>query len=272
MADGDTWYSTLDADHQGHITSRGWEKLDPAQAAAEAVKAHFSATKLIGVPETQVLRLPKDAQDPTYQAAFDRIVSMGTPKTADEYGFDGIKFKDGSDLDADDVAFVRSLASELKLTSHQARQVAARLADRAEAYATSETEGNAGRFQTNLEALRQSWNTEFDQKSFAAQRASEAVGFSPEVIEYMKTLPTPEYIKNMNALVYLGAQMTEASLHRGGREPEDLSAGMNPQQATAELERLKQDPEWGRKFLAGDAATLRQFDQLNAKMHAELRR
>ncbi|MGH3511451.1 MAG: hypothetical protein ACRDRB_04155 [Pseudonocardiaceae bacterium] len=266
------WHSTLDADHQAHITSRGWEKLDPAAAAAEAVKAHLSATKLIGVPETQLLRLPKDAQDPSYQGVLDRVLGMATPKTAEEYSFDGIKSKLGADLTTDELAFVRGIASELKLTTGQARIVAAKLVDRTEGAATQQAEGSAGRLASNIEALRQAWNTEYDQKVFSAQSAGEQVGFTPEVFKYMGSLPTQEYIKNMNALVFLGAQMTEASLHRGGRQPEDLSAGMNPQQASAELDRLKGDPAWGKKFLEGDAATLLQFDRLNARMHAELRR
>lgn len=265
------WFDSLDADHQAHITSRGWEKLEPDAAAAEAVKAHLSATKMIGVPENQIVRLPKDAQDPTYQSVFDRIVGMATPKTADEYGFDGIKFKDGTDLHDDDVKFVRELSAELKLTTAQSRAVAAKLADRATDFEDAGVTSRAGQLASNIEALRQSWNSEYDAKAFAASEAGKAVGFTPAVLEFMGSLPTPEYIKNMNALVFLGAQMTEAAVHRGGREPTDPSAGMAPDQARAELERLKGDPEWGRKFLAGEAAVLAQFDRLNARIHADLR-
>ena len=35
-----TWHSVLDADLQTHVTAQGWDKLDPAAAAAAAAKSH----------------------------------------------------------------------------------------------------------------------------------------------------------------------------------------------------------------------------------------
>lgn len=99
MAEGDpntggtppAWYSTLDQEHVGHIQTLGWDKLDPAAAALEAIKAHRSANKMLGVPPEQLLRLPKaedtDAWGPVWQR-------LGAPEKPDGYDFSALAFDD----------------------------------------------------------------------------------------------------------------------------------------------------------------------------------
>jgi hypothetical protein len=272
MADDAPWYSTLDADHQTHVTSRGWEKLDPTAAAHEAVKAHVAATQKLGLAPEQVLRLPKDASDPSYQSVYDRVVGMGAPKTPEEYTFDGVRFKDGSSLAEDDAKFVRDLATKHKLPVHVARSLASDFAARADAMIENEGSSAAVTKAANDAALHQAWNTDYETKAFSASRAAEAVGFSPAVLAAMAGLSPPEYVKNMNALVFLGSQLTEATILRGGGTPQDTTVGLSPEQAEGRLAELKQDAAWREKFLANDTTVLAEFNKLNAIMHAPLRR
>ncbi len=127
------WFETLDAETLAHATAKGWNVPDAAAAAAAAVKAHHGAEKLIGHPADQVLKLPKDAADPSYQSVYDRVVGMSTPKDPAEYKFDGVKFKDGTDLAEEDRTFVRKMATKYKLPTTVAAGIAADLAARADA-------------------------------------------------------------------------------------------------------------------------------------------
>src|ERR1700723_3163406 len=101
------WFETLDAEHLEHATAKGWNKPLTPEIATGIVQAHRAAEKLIGTDPSLLLKLPKDATDPNYQSAYDRIVGMSVPKTPDEYKFDGIRFKNGSEFDADDQQFIR---------------------------------------------------------------------------------------------------------------------------------------------------------------------
>lgn len=253
MPDPAPWFSTLDADHQAHVTAKGWNALEPAAAAAEAAKAHFEAQKLMGVPADQLIRVPKDAADPNYQAIYDRIVGMNTPKTPEEYKFDGIKFKDGSDLAPEDVKWVRDLAVKYKLPVNAAAGIAADLAARTDNDTATSTAASETTKAANNVALRQAWGADYDQKVFSATRAGEAIGFTSDVLAYMASLGSEAYVKNMNALVSLGNQMQEAVLLRGsGGQSRDVTTNLSADEAENRLVANMKDPEWRKKALSGE--------------------
>jgi len=251
---------------QTHITGRGWDKLDPAAAAVEAAKSHAAAQKLIGVPPESVVKLPKDATDPSYQGILDRVLGMSTPKTPEEYTFDGIKFKDGRDLDEDNVKFMREVAAKYKLPISAARGIAADLAAKVEDTGQNDAAAIETTKAANQVALRTAWGGTYDQNAFSATRAAEGVGFTPEVLAAMATLPAEKYVANMNALLKLSSQLNEATILRGGAPVRDPTAGFSADQARARLDQLKEDRVWGQKFLAGDADATAEFQKLTRIM------
>lgn len=261
MADGDTWFSTFEPELQTFVTAKGFDKLDRDAALAAAIKGHQNAEKLIG----STPRLPKDLTDPNYQAAYDHIFGLAAPKTPEEYTFDGVKFKDGGDLDAEDVAFIRNLASSQKLTLAQTRALASALAERADAASDTDSNNRATSMAANQVALRTHWGGHYDAKAFAATKVAEAVGLTPDVLEYMAALPPDQYVKNMEALASLSSQLNEATILRGGAPPpRDPTAGFTPDQARTELTRLQNDPVWRGKVLARDAEASKTWQNLVA--------
>ena len=260
------WHTGLDPETLTHATGKGWNTLEPAAAATEAVKAHFAAQKLMGHPAEQLVVMPKDAADPNYQTAYDRIIGIGAPKTPDEYKFDGVKFKDGTDIGGKDADFVRSLASKYKLSVPQAREMASAFAahsDAGSAEEATQTETTKG---ANNVTLRRHWNTDYDMKTFTASKAAEMAGLPVSLIAAISTLPEADHIKAMDALYSLGTQLNEAVLLRGGVAPRDPTAGMSQEQATQRMEALKNDRSWRTRYLASDAAAVEEFDKLTRIM------
>jgi hypothetical protein len=263
MVDDAPWYSTLDPELQAHITAKGFDKDDLATALPKVVKSWSAAEKHIGVPADQLLRLPKDASDPAYQAAYDRIVGMSAPKEAAEYKFDGIKFSDGTDVAESEQEFVRNIAAKHKLPVAVARDIAQSLVARADEFASEDARTFALTRDANAAVLRQMWGGEFEAKSLGAMRALEAVGFSKAILEHMATLPTEEYVANMNAAYALGGKMGEAQFHAGGGGNRvDPTAGMTPDAARTHLDALQGDQVWRDKFFKGDAATVAEWTKL----------
>ncbi len=245
------WFETLDADTQAHATAKGWTKAaDITAAFAEAAKAHQAAEKLIGRPADQLLPLPKDAADPSFQAAYDRIVGMVPPKMPEDYKFEGI------DLPEPDQKRVRDLAVKHKLPPAVALDFAADLASRAtaataEAVAAAETTKAA-----NAAHLRMAYGADHDLKLFSASRAVEAAGLPPSILAHIATLPAEDYRKGMDALVALGQRMSERPMHQGtGMPMVDPTAGLTPEQAEARLSQFATDPSLRAKYIANDSAT-----------------
>ena len=59
------WYSTLDAEGVAHAAAKGWDKLEPAQAALAAAQAARNLEKMHGgITSGEYARLPRaDAPD-----------------------------------------------------------------------------------------------------------------------------------------------------------------------------------------------------------------
>ncbi len=251
------WFETLEPEILAHAATKGWNTPDAAAAAAAAIKAHHGAEKLIGAPPEQVLRLPKDATDPTFQAAYDRIFGMVTPKTPEDYKFDGI------DLPEPDQQRVRDLAVKHKLPPTVALDFAAELTSRtaaatADAVAAAETTKAA-----NAAHLRMAYGADHDLKLFSAARAVDAAGLPTSIMAHIATLPAEEYRKSMDALVALGQRMNERPMHQGtGMPMVDPTAGLTPDQAQIRLQQFTDDPTLRAKYIARDSATLDEWTKL----------
>ena len=71
------------------------------------------AQKFVGVPQEQLLRLPKDASDEAgIKAMWKRL---GAPDAPEGYDFSGVKFADGTDLDQAFVDRARAAAAKLNM-------------------------------------------------------------------------------------------------------------------------------------------------------------
>jgi hypothetical protein len=253
------WYSGLDADVQAHVTGRGWHEKTPVEAAVEAAKSHFAAQKLIGVPPEQVIRLPKDATDPSYQGIYDRVVGMGVPQKPEDYKFPAT-------VAEADQAFVREIAVKYKLPEAAAMGLAADLRERGEGSAAAQANAAETTKAANQVALRTAWGGSYDQNAFSATRAAEGIGFTDEVLSAMAGLPAEKYVANMNALLKLSQQLNEATILRGGNPVRDPTAGLSQEQARERMKQLQDDKAWGAKFLAGDADTMAEFQKLTRLM------
>src|ERR1700687_1920968 len=59
----DPAYAQFDAETQGMFKNKGWDAKTPAEAAHEAAKSYREAERYLGVPQDQIVLLPKDAAD-----------------------------------------------------------------------------------------------------------------------------------------------------------------------------------------------------------------
>jgi hypothetical protein len=259
MSEVPPWYSTYDDDQRGYIVNRGLDKLDQNAALQATIKAHREAEGKLGIPADQVLRLPKDPADPAMGDVWKRL---GAPETKEGYTFDAVKFKDGSALEPEDQAFVRDLAAELRLPVAHAQKIAERFAARTEAMLEAESVASRTAAGAEEAILRQNWGTTYDVNLFHATKAVEALGLPKEMFDVIKG--QVGYAKAMDTFKTLGQRMGEAAFLGGDGQSRIPGADtLSRDQALDRKAMLMKDQDFGKRWVNGDAAAVKEMADLD---------
>jgi hypothetical protein len=220
------WSAALPDPIKAHITNRGHDKEDAGTAAAKLAEAHYAAQRLIGAPPEQIVRLPKDATDPAYLEAYNRVAAFGAPK---EYNFESVKFKDGTAATPELTKMVSEVAAELHLPAHAATAIAQRVIALAEADDASAAAEQATAVAAQQAMLRAAWGANYDLNVFKTTKVTEALGWDKDTVARLQTAVGGD--KLMNALLSLAGKMGEAEIQRGDGSPS--GASMTRDQAIA---------------------------------------
>ena len=218
----------------------------------EAVRSNMNMEKLIGLPQDQLLRLPKaDADAAEWGKVFDRL---GRPKTAEEYKLPTIEGDDGSYAKE-----VQNWMHEAGLTPKQAQSLAAAQNKYVKSMQTGQQESSRVQVQAELDTLKKEQGAAFDKFIQVAQGAAREFGISKDTIDSLeKAMGFAGVMRFMNAL---GAKIGDPKFVSG-----DGNSGFNgtmaPAQAQAQLSALKGDPGFVTKYLNGDVEARARMENL----------
>jgi hypothetical protein len=228
------WYAALDAEHQGHLQNKGWDKLDPAAAALELTKAWKGAEKMVGIPKDELLRLPKAGDVEAEKAFWNRL---GAKEKPEEYDFSNLKFKDAQTLDEEFVGVVRSAAHELHLPADKASAFVHRIMGHMDTVEAGEAAQAAATKSLEVEKLTASWGPNMEMNTFVAQQAATKLGVAPEAITALEGVVG--YSNVMEMFRRLGSQMGEGRfIENEGGKP---APAMTYEMAIAEKAELMAD-------------------------------
>lgn len=241
------WFETLPAAEQQVITASGWNK-PAAEVIGEMYGKYSAGRAFLEAPEDRRVILPTDPADAAYQPLLDRMLGLSLPKSSDDYKFDGLKFKDGSELEPTDIEFVRGVAKDLKLPVAAARVVAERLMQRYDAGTESVAVAAAAAKTANEAALKAAWSTTHDvQAAGVANLLDNLKGMGVQIS--FDGLDQPGYLKAMNSLHTLAQQLKESPMLQGQTQPGSTPTAMTREQAIGRFEQLRQDRAWTTKAL-----------------------
>lgn len=258
-AAGETWYSALDADTVGHIQNRGWHEKTPAEAAQLAVQSYRELERFRGVPGDEIARIPKDATDEAGWLALRTRLGIPNDKTA--YTFDGVTAADNQPVAPETIERARDLAAELRLPKDMAPALLRHLVKTAEdANLASATERTA-KLEQERTALKQNWGANYDAHLAAADSAAEALGVTKEQLETLKGVVGGAKVADM--FRNIAAKIGEDRFVSGGGTGAAKDGLLTQQQAVASINELKNDPEFTKKYLSGDAEANRRMTQLH---------
>lgn len=239
VGEGDTaqpWHATIPEEAaRQHVEAKGYK--NPAELAL----ANFNLTKLQRGDPT-VVGLPGDDATPEQLGEF--YGRLGRPDAPEGYEFN---FADGVTVDDGMMEFARSTFHEAGLSPKQAQLVA----DKWNEFASQQNEG----FQTTLTEtndaeiadLTTRWGADLDKNKAAGQRAVQALGLAPELIEKVENQIGSAAIVEL--LASIGRKSDEGGFTTSaqGGDPNNPDT-MTKEQAAAKITELQADAEFQKKY------------------------
>lgn len=230
---------------------------DLASAFAKTAVAHQEAQKFIGQPAEKLIRLP---DTPTDADGWSKVWQrLGAPKDAAGYNFEGIKFADGTDLDANFVSFVRNMATDLHLPADAGREVMTRVVKYMQDSETADTQIETAAKLAAQETLKTSWGANYEANKFVASQAAQALGIDKATVDALEQ--NVSYDKIMEMFRQIGVKIGEDRYVATGG-----IAGGGPATYEGAVEQkamLTADTEFVKKALAGDVTAVKQLAALD---------
>lgn len=225
----------------------GWAEKKNFKDPADVLVGYRKLEQLLGGEKVPV---PKDG-DPVAWDLFYK--AAGRPDTPDGYGL--------SKREGVDTEFAAYLEGEFHKTGvgvAQAEKIAASLtaygiqaSERAERQLAEKSQAEIGELQRELGAG-------FEAKRQAASKAAAAFGLS---VEDLTGLERAVGAKRMYSILGdIGQKLGEAPMHTGQQTP---TSAATPEAARARRSELVKDPEWSKRYTAGDVRAREEMDNLN---------
>lgn len=250
------WYDGLDTETIGHWDNKGWKKDDPKALATELTKAWKGLEKHFGAPADQILRLPKDGTDETGIKAMR--AKLGVPDDAKGYDFSAVKRADGSDVDPALADTLRGALHKSGVPKDAAPEILKAVVGHLDGQTSAATTENAAKLLEEKTGLQKDWGTNFEFNRLTAMQGARRLGLDPESVNALEGVAG--YAKVMEALRRVGAGTSEDTfVDKGAGGLPVTAAG-----ATARITELEGDPAFRTRYLAGDAAAVREMNNLLA--------
>ena len=239
------WYDGFtDPAVKGHAATKQWA------TAEDAVRSGIHLEKLIGIPQDQILKIPKaDAAPTDWDPVYEKL---GRPKTADEYKLDGPNEEYNKTT--------AKIMHENGLSLKQAQAVSKGLSANVQAAIDAATETDRLEAVTDQAALTKEWGAAYEKNVQVARAAAQTFGINGDKIDALQDVMGLK--ATMQFLYNLGSKIGEDSFvaASGGGA---FNGAMTPDQAQGRISALKGDKEFVKKFLAGDSGAKKEMHELH---------
>lgn len=250
------WYGN-DPDVVGYLQNRGLHDKPPPEVALAAIKAHQEAQKFIGIPASQLLRLPTEASDEAgWKSVWGRL---GAPDSADGYDLSGVKSASGDPISPALADAIRAAAVSAHLPKDAAPALAAAVQKTLDAQAEEAATVGAAALETARAALKTNWGANYEGNMFVAKQAAAALGVTAEVVNALES--QVGYDKVMEMFRTIGSKIGEDKFVSNANP--NLPGVKTREQAIVERKELMADPGFAKRYLEGGAQERRQMDALS---------
>lgn len=240
-----SWYSGFsDETLRGYIETKGFK--DPSALA----ESYRNLEKLRGVPENELVRIPKEGDTEAWNAYYAR---MGRPENADGYS---LPVPEGGDD-----AFAKQAAQwmhEAGLTPAQAQILAGKNNEFIAAQMKAHQDQQAVESDRQMSELKTEWGQAYEQNTEIARRAAQQFGLDANMLSSIEdAIGTKQLMVLFNNI---GQGLGEHKAHGIGSG--DNSFKLSPEAAQERIKQLGGDPDWSKKYLAGGANEKAEMERL----------
>lgn len=236
---GGDWLAGVDDDVRAIADANGFK------SAADALTAYGGASKLLGAPHDQVLRLPgKDAEAADWDPVYERL---GRPKEVAGYQFPE---RDGADADQDRA--LAQLSHKLNHNQQQADDLRAAHYDAATARYNADTE----RLNAAMDKVDKALLSELGEEGLKQHQGFEKAGIkylagekaTAEQVEALEKLFEDGGLTGNLGIVKRLAELGQATSEDGAL-PGGGFTGADAESAKEQIAKLKADKDFQKKFL-----------------------
>lgn len=240
-----SWYQEFPDEVRGLVETKGWK------SPVDAIQSYTNLEKFLGADKAgRGLVLPKeDAGADEWGQVYDRL---GRPQSPEDY-----KLPLPENANPEFAQEAAGKFHELGLTAKQAQELTEWFNGKSEGALSQQDNELAENAEQQMSELQQEWGKEFDANIESGRRAARQFGVGEEMLTKMENaLGTKDMLK---FFANVGKGVGEDAFVEGGGSGK---FGMSPEAARVQINRLKADPEWTAKYLAGNADAKSELEKL----------
>ena len=236
-----------------HAVTKQWT------TAEDAVRSNIHLEKLIGVPQDQILKLPKaDAQPADWNPVYERL---GRPKTPEEY-----KLESPPGASEEYAKSTAKLMHDQGLSAKQAQAVSKGIFDNVSAAVAAETETARVTAVADQASLVKEWGAAHEKNTQVARAGAKAFGLDGPTIDALQDVMGLK--ATMLFLHNLGTKIGEDAFVAGSGGGA-FNGALTPAQAQDRIAALKSDKDFVAKFIRGDVGAKKEMHELHQMAYQE---
>lgn len=255
IANAKPWIERVEPEVKGYLEMRGLATKSVEDIALASIKGHQEASKMLSYPQNEIVRVPKDLNDPAMKNVWQRL---GAPNDAAGYDFSTIKHSDGKEVAPETIAAFRNAAFERSIPKDMAIDMAKAHVKLLDAQRTADLAEYTAKVQESTQALKTSWGKNYDANMVIAKTAATANGIKPETVAALEK--STSYAEVMEFLRVIGTKTGEGRFVTPNTPGQNTP--MTKEEAKAQIAELKSDQEWRTQYLNGDKKAARQHEEL----------
>jgi hypothetical protein len=231
----------------GFAQNKGWKTPN------DAVTSYKHLESVIGADRAgRTVVMPKPDSTPEELSAF--YTKLGRPENPNDYA---LPVPEGSRPEF--AAEASKKFHELGLPKDQAQKLTGWMGELAKSHAEGQKAAQQAAFQADDAALKTEWGAAFEKNTAAAKAAVQSLGLDSASIDGISG--AIGHKATMALLAKIGAKTLEDNFISGDR-PAPFGDVMTPAQAKAQIDALKSDKDYQRRYFDGGAKEVAEMKRL----------
>lgn len=248
-----SWTQGFNDELKGYVELKGFK--DPASV----VESYRNFEKLRGAPQERILTLPEKEDDPAWNDVWNKL---GRPATPKDYKFNVPK-ENGDEKFAE---WAQETMHKLNIPRKQAEALVEKWNEFAGSKLTEQRTASEAQVLKESNDLKKEWGQAYDQNVQMGRQAVKAFGFDQPTLEKLES--AMGFAGLMKFAHSLQTKIGEDSFVNGNA-PNNGSGKMTPGQAKARISMLKNDPDFTKRYINGEAGPRQEMQLLHEMAYSE---